>query len=68
MLVNKVDALAQRFDKLGTSNAGTSSGIMYEVSVICDACGIQGHTGAECQAQFQEVEQANALESFNPHP
>ena len=44
MFASKVDALAQRFDKLGTSNAGTSSGIMYEVSVICDACGIQGHT------------------------
>ena len=29
MLASKVDALTQRFDKLGTSNSGTSSGMMY---------------------------------------
>ena len=36
MLASKVGALAQRFDKLGSSNSGISSGMMYEVSLSCN--------------------------------
>jgi len=68
MLASKVDALAQRFNKLWTSNAGMSSGIMYEVSVICDACGIQGHKAAECLTYFHGMEQANVMQNFYPRP
>ena len=40
MLASKVGVFAQWFDKLGAYNSGPSSGMMYEVSVLCDACGI----------------------------
>ena len=61
MLASKVDALAQRLDRLGTPNPGSSSGTMYAVGVLCDVCGIQGHLATESQSHFQGVEQANAL-------
>ena len=72
MLASKVDALAQRFDRLGTpssgSHAGSSSGAMFEVGALCEICGIQGHVATECQSTFQGVEQANVMQNFNPRP
>jgi len=40
MLTSKVDALAWRFDRLGTSYSKNSSGLTYEVRAICEICGI----------------------------
>jgi len=53
---------------MGTSNPGSSSGMMYEVSILYDVCGIQRHTDAGCQTHFQGVEQVNAMQKFNPRP
>jgi len=51
LLASKVDALAQRFDGLGTpslgSLEGSSSGIMFEVGALCEIYGIQGHVAVE---------------------
>ena len=68
MLKNKVDGLTQRFDRMGTPTPGSSSGMMYEVSVLCEVCSIQGHLTIGCQAYFQGVEQTNAMQKFNPRP
>ena len=71
LLASKVDALAQQFDRLGSpssgSLAGSSSGPMFEVGVLCEICGIQGHIAAECQS-IQGVEQVNAIQNFNLRP
>lgn len=43
LLASKVDALAQRFDRLETpsgSSIGGSSGKMFEVGALCEVCGI----------------------------
>ena len=40
ILEGKVDGLTQRFDKMGTPTIGSSSGMMYEDSVLCEVCGI----------------------------
>ena len=72
MLASKVDALAQRFEKLGTSTTGSSMGglpgPMFEVGAICEICGIQGHMAAECQTPFPGVEHANALHNYGQRP
>jgi len=71
LLASKVDALAQRFDKLGTpsgSQVGSSSGVMFEVGALCEMCGIQGHMAAECHTMYQGVEHANAMQNFNSRP
>ena len=51
-LASKVDALAQRLDRLGTpfsgSLVGSSSDAMFEVGALCEICGIQGHIAVEC--------------------
>ena len=51
LLASKVDALAQRFDRLGTPPSGSlvggSSGAMFEVGALCEICGIQGHVADE---------------------
>jgi len=42
-LANKVDALAQRFDRLGTpseSQVGSSSGVMFDIGALCEMCGL----------------------------
>ena len=43
LLASKVDALAQRFDRLETpspgSLTGSSSGAMFEVRALCEICG-----------------------------
>ena len=56
LLASKVDALALRFDRVGTpppgSLMGGPSGAMFEVGALCEICGIQGHVAAECQSTF----------------
>ena len=68
MLASKVDALAQRFDRLSTPHPGSPSNAMYAVGMSCEVCGIQGHIAAECQAHLQGVEQVNAFQNYNPRP
>jgi len=65
MLVSKVDALTQKFDRLGTSTPGGSSGMMYKASVLCEVYDIKGHMATDCHTNFQGVEHANALQNFN---
>jgi len=58
MLASKVDALAQRFDRLGTpseSQIGSSSGAMFEIGALCQMCGLQGHVVAECHSMYREL-------------
>jgi len=58
LLASKADALAQRFDRLGTpsgSQVGSSSGAMFEIGALCEMCGLQGHVVAECHSMFQGV-------------
>ena len=68
-LASKVDALAQRLDRLGTpfsgSLVGSSSDAMFEVGALCEICGIQGHVAVECQSTFQCVEYANAMQNYS---
>ena len=64
MLANKVDAIAQRFDKLGTpsgSQVGSSSGAMFEIGALYEICGLQSHIAAECHSIYQGVEHPNAM-------
>jgi len=72
LLASKVDALAQRFDRLETPSSGSlpgsSSGAMFKVGPLCEIYGIHGHVTAECQSTFQAVEHANAMQNFNPCP
>ena len=68
LLANKVDALVQRFGKLGAPNLGSSSGIVHEVGVVCEICGIHRHMATGYQANFQGVEHANAMQNLNPCP
>jgi len=49
LLASRVDALAQQLDKVGNCSApGSSSGPSVVVYAICEICGVQGHTSAEC--------------------
>jgi len=44
-LASRVDALVQRLDKVTSSPSPVgSSGLAVEVYVICETCGVQGHT------------------------
>jgi len=52
IFASKVNALAQRFYRMGTPNLRSSSGMMYEINVLCEMCGIQGHLAVDCQAHF----------------
>jgi len=50
MLASKVDALAQRFDRLRTplgSQVGSSSGAMFEIGALCEMCELQDHVAAK---------------------
>ena len=40
LLASKVDALAQRFDRLQSPSMGSSSCMMYKVGAICEIRGI----------------------------
>jgi len=48
LLASRVDALAQRLEKMSSHpTPGGSSGSTIEVCAICKTCGVQGHTSAE---------------------
>ena len=55
MLASKVDALAQRFDRLGTpsgSQVQSSSGTMFKIGALYEMCGLQGHLAVECHSTY----------------
>ena len=55
MLASKVDALAQRFDRLGTpsgSQVQSSSGTMFKIGALYEMCGLQGHLAVECHFTY----------------
>ena len=68
VLASKVDTLAQRLDRVGISPTPGNSLGPIAVYVICEICGVQGHTFMECDDSPYFVELANALQSFNPPP
>jgi len=72
MLASNVDALAQRFDRLGTPSSGSlvggPSSVMFEIGVPYEICGIQGHIVDKCQSVFPGVEHANAVQNYGPRP
>lgn len=69
LLANRMDALAQRLDKVGTrSIPGSSLGSPRRVYAFCETCGVQGHTSVECYNVPSTIEHTNALHSFNPSP
>ena len=73
LLASRVDALAQRLEKVATSSA-TSSGPAMGIYAVCEACGVQGHTAVECYNAPSSIEHVNAYHTYtqpaqnNPHP
>jgi len=62
LLASRVDALAQRLKKVSSSpSLGGSSGSAVEVYAICETCGVQGHTSAECYNGPPAIEHVNAF-------
>jgi len=61
LLANRVDALAQRLDRVDTPNP-------VGVHAICDICGVQGHTSADCYNGSSTIEHANIVPNSNPTP
>ena len=59
LLPSRVDALAQRLEKVATSPA-TSAGPSMGTYAICEACGVQGHTSVECYNAPSSIEHVNA--------
>jgi len=43
MWASKLDAFAKKFDRMGTPYLGSPSGMMYEVSGLCEIYGNVGH-------------------------
>ena len=69
LLANKVDALAQRLDRVGTFPLlEGSSGSSIGVYAACGTCGVQGHTFVECYNGPCTIEHANVVHNFNPPP
>ena len=67
LLASRVDALAQRLDRVGTPPIlRSSSRSLIRVCAICEICGIQAHRFTECYHGSSTIEHANALHSFNP--
>jgi len=61
-LASRVDALAQRLEKVSFSpSPGGSSGSNIKVYAICGTCGVQGHTSAECYNNPSAIEHVNAF-------
>ena len=71
-LDSKVDALAQRFNRLRTPSSGSlvgsSSGTMFEVGALYEIYGIQDHIVAEFQSTFRRVEHAKVMQNYSQHP
>jgi len=69
LLASRVDALAQRLDKVGTNPiSGSSSKSPMRVYAFCETCGVQCHTSIECYNVFSTIKHANTQHSFNPSP
>ena len=69
LLASRVDALAQRLEKVTSSpSPGGSSGSNAEVYAICETCGVQGHTFADCYNGPPAMEQVNAYQGYQPPP
>ena len=68
-LASRMDALAQRLDRVGTSTIPDSSlGSPMEVYAVYETYGVQGHTFVECYNGPCTIEHANSLHGFNPSP
>ena len=69
LLASRVDALAQRLEKVSSSPplAG-SSGSAAEAYAVYETCGVQGHTSAECYISPPAMEQVNAYQGYQPPP
>jgi len=69
LLANRVDALAQRLEKVSSSlSLGGSSGSTIEVYAICETCDVQGHTSTKCYNGPLAVEHVNAFQGYQPPP
>jgi len=68
LLASRVDTLAQRLDKIGTFSTPGSSAIPAGIYGVCETCGVQGHTSAECFNGPFSIEHTNAVHNFNPTP
>ena len=69
LLASRVDALAQRLEKVTSSpSPGGSSGSNAEVYAICETCGVQGHTFADCYNGPPTMEHVNAYQGYQPPP
>jgi len=69
ILASRVDALAQRLEKVTFSPSPVgSSGSAVEVYAICETCGVQAHTSAECCNGPPAVERVNAFQDYQPLP
>ena len=69
LLASRVDALAQRLEKVSSSpSPGGSSGSAVEVYAICETCGVQGHTSAEWYNDPPTIEHVNAFQGYQPPP
>jgi len=69
LLASRVDALAQRLEKVTASPSTVrSSGSAVEVYAICETCGVQGHTSTECYNGPHAVEHVNAYQDYQPLP
>ena len=66
---SRVDALAQRLEKVSSSPSPVrSSGSTVEVYAICETCGVLGHTFAECYNGPPAIEHVNAFQGYQPPP
>jgi len=69
LLASSVVALAQRLEKVSSSPSPSgSSGSNIEVYSICETCGVQGHTSAECYNGPPAIEHVNAFHGYQPPP
>ena len=69
LLASRVDALAQRLEKVTSSpSSGGSFGSNAEVHAICETCGVQGHTFADCYNGPPPMEHVNAYQGYQPPP
>jgi len=73
LLASRVDALAQRLDKVATPST-TYAGPSMGTHAYYEACGIHGHTSIECYNAPLSIEHVNAYHTYtqppqnNPHP
>ena len=69
LLASRVEALAQRFEKMSShpSPSGSSRSTV-EVYAICETCGVQGHMSAECYNGPPTIDHVNTFQGFQPPP